>query len=199
MTSRLGKLNPEGVAAFSASCAERLSNFYEYFSRKESWGDYPLLRGLLDSLWEYLGGRAELAKSLRSGVQKIEPLMPHADDFLGLASLCAVDFGICLDSAIRWAVHEPEAGLDAPQYALEGIRAIATKKETGKSSIGDPIRRQAVEKQLSADAAIVSELEAQAVDLSILEKATHVDKCLVEEIRQRAMTRRYNAAVFFRG
>jgi len=44
--------------AFAASCAERAWPIYERGARGKSWDKRQLLRGALDSVWEWLAGRA---------------------------------------------------------------------------------------------------------------------------------------------
>src|SRR5438067_2500366 len=117
LTRRLEKLEPQGIAAFSASSAERLSPFYDNFNRATGWGNFKFVRRLLDDLWDYLSDQTQGPSELMKGAAELEKLVPHSDDFQHICCIGAQDFAICLDSGIHWATKKPPFGTHVVQYS----------------------------------------------------------------------------------
>lgn len=194
LTTRLGGLPPDSIAAFSAACAERLSPFYDFFSKSASWGNYPHLRMLLDLLWDFLLDHRDRADELRRGVASIEPFVPHSADFQGISKIGALDFGICLDSAVRWSQRLPPMGPHAPQYSLEILRVAGTLRHAGRTWLADSPERDVVENRLISDPSIAAEIRAQETDLELLEGNSGLSTYTVREIRRAAVAGRYDAS-----
>ncbi len=81
LLTRLGQLPEEARIAFAASVCERLLPNFKAFSMMEGWGDYSLLRSVLDRLWEVAAGEKMRKDEIERLMPACEAVIPDAEDF----------------------------------------------------------------------------------------------------------------------
>ena len=92
---------PRRVALGLCIC-ERLLPHYQEFSRREGWGDYPLLVVALDELWAYAAGAEANRPRLRELAAAVEVAIPDPDEFPGASG--ALDAGVAVLGALQCAL-----------------------------------------------------------------------------------------------
>jgi uncharacterized protein YjaG (DUF416 family) len=113
----LGRLDNRKQAAVFAALAERNLPAYEEFTRRLSWGDFGLMRSLVDCCWRALttGEGCELDD------ERLSSVVPPGDRFDAPASTYAQATAILVDAAVKASLGNPEPKW--LEYALEPVRA----------------------------------------------------------------------------
>lgn len=189
ITAELARCSPTQVAAFSASCAERMAILYREFSMKEGWGSYATLRRVLDNVWSHLAGHVSV-DALADAEASITSVTPNDEDFRSLECLLAQNACICADLAVQLCLRRPPGDgrqhAYASQYSLEAVRAAVSVSQTGYLDLGDHPSAVAFEASLLNDPRIQREVALQWEDVADITAAAAINEVLVVRLRQRA-------------
>jgi uncharacterized protein YjaG (DUF416 family) len=126
LTQKLSTRDPRAVVAFSASCASRLIENYESFSKRTGFGDASLLRDALSFAWRVAEGDGrDCGQPAKDYLKRCAGLTPDTEAFPGggvsaaLDASCAVletlDCIVAVANSDRWesATHAAEAATAA--------------------------------------------------------------------------------------
>lgn len=87
-------MNDKARLAFGLSCAERLYPNYVAFHEEQQWGNSAAIRDALDLGWKVLNGESVERNALFETLEKVDSIIPDADDFSTILVSSAMDAAI---------------------------------------------------------------------------------------------------------
>jgi uncharacterized protein YjaG (DUF416 family) len=181
IVSRFAGLTPSQLTAFIASCAFRLSDFFEAFSLEELSGDISVIRSGLAALWEYSARATRPDEGLCEAIE-----LQHPEDraynsiFTPMAAYACESLMIGLEFINGKYENAAEDVAITSQTAVESYLATVNQVFQGRTSIANYASRS--RHDYCALPLFAAELSKQTRDIELIRQAGTVTDATITEL-----------------
>ena len=182
----LESLEPRKVAAFLASCAERLMPLYRQFCAEQNWDAHSYLEDALDYLWEVLL-QISPEENLLGILGSVERQAPYAHSNSALIT-AAQNCVFCIDVALRYLLHGCVWLYVNPWVSVEAVASVEYRRLEGVSRCDSTSADDILEERVLAT--VQRELACQSCDVETLVASDNVSE-VVDLMRVRARNNAY--------
>lgn len=190
----LAGLPQHKIAAFGASCSERMVNYYDEFTKEAEWGDFIFIRSTLDLIWDFLLGEQGTKEKLQAAQSKLDELVPHSDDF-GIEAIFAQDACVCIGVTIDLCLGVWHSAAVIVDYAFGPISNGRCLAITGDIwQFGSGPEEVEFDKAVLEDPFVKKEITLQREDLALLKSQEDLNQDIILTLRNKAQQNQWKAS-----
>jgi uncharacterized protein YjaG (DUF416 family) len=181
LLAKLAQLSPRALAAFAASCCQRMLPNYARFQREQGWGTLSALEEAAEAVWAFLRGGPLLADQAIALREACEAAAPDTESFdsifvssaLDAAGALAETIALCRDPRPDHALRVAIAARDSVDMYIQMTQDLA--KEGAE-----------MERAIAAHPLMLREIGKQSADLDTLASKESLDADALLRLRESA-------------
>lgn len=130
LLSNIEKMTREKRIAFGASCCERLLPNYKKFTETENWGDYSLMRNILDKIWGHVLNNPISEVRIKQMMEECNNMTPDSEDFSSIYTSFAIDAGGAIHETLNCCLDsKSEHIVDVASFARDSVDMFIQERD----------------------------------------------------------------------